>query len=37
MKAVAAWMSAKMLEHYSHARRQAKQEAVNKLPRRKPE
>jgi hypothetical protein len=36
MKAVAGWMSAKMLERHSHARRQAKQDAVNKLPRRKP-
>jgi integrase len=37
LKAVAGWMSAKMLEGYSHARRQAKQDAVNKLPRRKPQ
>jgi hypothetical protein len=30
-------MSAKMLERYSHARRQARQDAVNKLPRRRPQ
>jgi integrase len=37
MKAIAGWMSAKMLERYSHTRNQAKQDAVNKLPRRRPE
>jgi hypothetical protein len=30
MKAIAGWMSAKMLERYSHTRAQAKREAVNK-------
>ncbi len=37
MKAIAGWMSAKMLERYSHTRNQAKQDAVNKLPHRRPE
>lgn len=37
MKAIAGWMSAKMLERYSHTRNQAKRDAVNKLPRRRPE
>ena len=32
MKAIAGWMSAKMLERYSHTRNQAKRDAVNKLP-----
>lgn len=36
MKAIAGWMSAKMLERYSHTRQQAKRDAVNKLPRRRP-
>ena len=36
MKAIAGWMSAKMLERYSHTRAQAKREAVNKLPQRRP-
>jgi integrase len=36
MKAIAGWMSAKMLERYSHTRNQAKRDAVNKLPRRRP-
>lgn len=36
MKAIAGWMSSKMLERYSHTRNQAKPEAVQKLPRRKP-
>jgi integrase len=36
MKAIAGWMSAKMLERYSHIRAQAKREAVNKLPQRRP-
>lgn len=36
MKAIAGWMSAKMLERYSHTRQQAKRDAVNKLPRRLP-
>lgn len=36
MKAIAGWMSAKMLELYSHTRRQAKRDAVSKLPRRRP-
>jgi len=36
MKAIAGWMSAKMLERYSHTRNQAKRDAVNKLPRRSP-
>jgi hypothetical protein len=36
MKAIAGWMSAKMLERYSHVRAQAKREAVNKLPQRRP-
>ncbi len=30
------WMSAKMLERYSHTRDQAKREAVGKHPRRRP-
>src|SRR5579863_10050983 len=29
-------MSAKMLERYSHTRQQAKRDAVNKLPRKRP-
>jgi len=33
MKAIAGWMSAKMLERYSHSRNTAKRKAVNKLPR----
>jgi integrase len=36
MKAIAGWMSAKMLERYSHTRAQAKREAVNSLPPRRP-
>jgi hypothetical protein len=36
MKAIAGWMSAMMLERYSHTRAKAKREAVNKLPRRRP-
>jgi integrase len=36
MKAIAGWMSPKMLERYSHTRNQAKRDAVNKLPRRRP-
>jgi integrase len=36
MKAIAGWMSAKMLERYSHARKEAKREAVSKLPKRRP-
>jgi integrase len=36
MKAIAGWMSVKMLERYSHTRQQAKRDAVNKLPRRRP-
>jgi integrase len=36
IKAIAGWMSAKMLERYSHTRNQAKRDAVNKLPRRRP-
>jgi len=36
LKAIAGGMSAKMLERYSHARHQAKQDAVDKLPRRRP-
>ncbi len=36
MKSIAGWMSAKMLERYSHTRNQAKRDAVNKLPRRRP-
>ena len=36
LKAIAGWMSAKMLERYSHTRDQAKREAVEKLPRRRP-
>jgi hypothetical protein len=32
MKAIADWMSAKMLERYSQTRQQAKRDAVNKLP-----
>jgi hypothetical protein len=36
MKAIAGWMSAKMLERYSHTRFQAKRDAVNKLPCRSP-
>lgn len=36
MKAIAGWMSAKMLERYSHTRQQAKRDAVSKLPRRRP-
>lgn len=36
MKAIAGWMSAKMLERYSHTRQQAKREAVSKLPQRRP-
>lgn len=36
VKAIAGWMSVKMLERYSHARHQAKQDAVNKLPSRWP-
>jgi integrase len=36
MKAIAGWMSAKMLERYSHTRNEAKRDAVNKLLRRKP-
>lgn len=36
MKAIAGRMSAKMLERYSHARHQAKQDAVNKFPLRRP-
>jgi len=36
MKALAGWMSAKMLERYSHIRNEAKREAVQKLPRRRP-
>jgi integrase len=35
IKAIAGWMSRKMLERYSHASHQAKQDAVNKLPRRR--
>jgi len=36
IKVPAGWMSAKMLERYSHARNQAKRDAVSKLPRRRP-
>jgi integrase len=36
LKAIADWVSAKMLERYSHTRHQAKQDAVDKLPRRWP-
>ncbi len=36
MKAIAGWMSAKRLERYSHTRNQARRDAVNKLPRRRP-
>jgi integrase len=36
MKAIAGWMSAKMLERYSHTRNQAKRDAVSKLPSRMP-
>jgi integrase len=36
IKSIAGWMSAKMLERYSHTRNQAKRDAVNKLPRRRP-
>jgi len=36
IKALAGWMSAKMLERYSHTRNQAKRDAVNKLPKRRP-
>jgi integrase len=36
MKAIAGWMSAKMLERYSHTRQQAKRDTVNNLPRRRP-
>jgi hypothetical protein len=36
MKAIAGWMSAKMLERYSHTRNQAKRDAVKKLPSRRP-
>jgi integrase len=36
LKAIAGWMSAKMLERYSHTRNQSKRDAVNKLPRRRP-
>jgi len=35
IKAIAGWMSRKMLERYSHASHQAKRDAVNKLPRRR--
>jgi len=35
IKALAGWMSRKMLERYSHASHQAKQDAVSKLPRRR--
>ena len=37
LKAIAGWMSAKMLERYSHTRIQAKRNAVNKLPRWRPQ
>ena len=37
IKAIAGWMSRKMLERYSHASRQAKQDAVSKLPRLRPQ
>jgi len=37
LKAIAGWMSAKMLERYSHTRNQAKRDAVDKLPRRRPQ
>jgi integrase len=36
IKALAGWMSAKMLERYSHTRNQAKRDAVNTLPKRRP-
>ncbi|MGC9293639.1 MAG: tyrosine-type recombinase/integrase, partial [Acidobacteriaceae bacterium] len=36
MKAIAGWMSAKMLERYSHSRTEAKRKAVKKLPRWRP-
>lgn len=36
IKSLAGWMSAKMLERYSHTRNQAKRDAVSKLPTREP-
>ena len=36
LKSIAGWMSAKMLERYSHTRSQAKRDAVSKLPTRRP-
>jgi integrase len=36
MKALAGWMSSKMLERYSHIRNEAKRAAVKELPRRRP-